>query len=206
MSKRFSVLLAALVGTVLAVAIAGAASIDIKIPVPPIPKIKIPKPPLPKVRIQVDHRGGPVEQHRSASRPRQYQYYPDAEVYFDPGRQLYFFMQANRWLAQAFLPPEIKVHVGAPIVVDLETERPYEYHDQVREYYPRRGDDRRRSRYREGFDEGYESGYNDGYNAAYRESFDLGYKEGYEACYGKYGYDDRRPSRDRERGGGWDRR
>jgi hypothetical protein len=206
MGKRVSVLVAAGAATVFVAAIAGAAHLDIKIPVPPIPKIKIPKPPLPKVKIEVDHRGGPVGRERSARGPRQYQYYPEAQVYFDPGRQLYFFMQANRWLAQAFLPPEIKVHVGSPVVVDLDTDQPYDYHSQVREYYPGRGDDRPRSGYRGGFDEGYEAGYSDGYNAAYRESFDQGYKEGYEACYDRYGYEDRRPARDRGPGGGWERR
>ena len=124
---------------------------------------------------------GPATQRVSPA-PRRYEYYPDARVYFDPARQLYFFMEANRWAAKAFLPPQIKVRVGPPVIVDLDTERPYEYDDEVRQKYSRRHEDLSRGGYQKGFDDGYEEGYRDGFNAGYKESFNKAYQDGYRTC------------------------
>jgi hypothetical protein len=195
MNRKLSVYLATGAASIMLAAFAVAAQIDIRIPVPPPPKVIIPKPPMPKVKIEIEQGRGPADRGRVVRKPRQYQYYPEAQVYFDPARQLYFFMQANHWLAKAFLPPDIRVRVGTPIMVELETDTPYEYHDRVRDYYPGgRGNDRGRGSYQAGFDDGFEAGYRDGYNAAYRESFEQGYRDGYRSCYDEYGYDDRGPS------------
>lgn len=151
-----------------------AADVEIKIPIPPIPRIVIPKPPVPRITIETPR--SPTQ--RVAPAPRRYEYYPEARVYFDPARQLYFFMEANRWAAKAVLPPQIKVRVGSPVVVDLDTERPYEYDDEVRQKYSRRHEDLSRGGYQKGFDDGYEEGYRDGF----KESYTKAYQEGYRTC------------------------
>lgn len=182
---------------------ATAADFEIKIPLPPIPRIVIPKPPVPKITIEVP----PSAPQRVAPAPHRYEYYPDAQVYFDPARQLYFFMEANRWAARAFLPPQIKVRVGSPVIVDLDTERPYEYDNEVKQKYSRQREDPSRGGYQKGFDNGYEEGYRDGFTAGYKESFNKAYQDGYRTCV-----QDRRSEREQNRPGdnrgrkeGWDR-
>ena len=157
---------------------AAAADLEIKIPLPPIPRIVIPKPPVPRITIEVPR---PPNQPVPPA-PRRYEYYPEARVYFDPARQLYFFMEANQWAAKPFLPPQIKVRVGSPIIVVLDTERPYEYDDEVRQKYSRRNEDLSRGGYQKGFENGYEEGYRDGFNAGYKESFNKGYQDGFRTC------------------------
>jgi hypothetical protein len=164
--KKLLILITLLATSGFAGVSARAADIDLPIPLPPIPKFLLPKPPMPKIKTKAP----------SSARHR-YNYYPDAQVYFDPARQLYFFMEANRWLARAVLPREINVSIGPPVVVDLDSERPYERHDDVRRIYPARHEGSRRDSYRAGFDDGYEDGYGDGYNAAFRDGFNQGYRD-----------------------------
>jgi len=196
MRKIFSALLIIGTSSVL-LASAGAQELHIKIPLPPVPKFVVPKPPPRKIRIQPGVIQAPAPQSPIVEGPRgdggrfskgrhRYDYYPDVQVYFDPARQLYFFMQANRWAARAALPPEISVRIGSRVTLQLDSERPYEFHEEVRRYYPYREELRRRGGYDEGFDEGYQQGYNDGYsegyNAGYRASYERGFRDGYREC------------------------
>lgn len=182
---------------------AAAADIEIKIPLPPIPRIVIPKPPVPRITIEAPRSAT----QRVSPTPRRYEYYPNAQVYFDPARQLYFFREANRWASRAFLPPQIKVRVGAPVIVELETERPYEYDDEVKRKYSRRHENRSLSGYQKGFDDGYEEGYRDGFSAGYKDSFNQAYQDGYRTCVQERGRekDQDRPGNNRGRKEGWDR-
>jgi hypothetical protein len=66
----------------------------------------------------------------------QYRYYPSAQVYFDIDRRLYFYYEGGRWSASASLPGSIRVSLGESVHVELETDRPYERHDEVRSQYP----------------------------------------------------------------------
>jgi hypothetical protein len=185
-------------------AAATAADFGIRIPLPPIPRIVVPKPPAPRVTIEAPR----SKAQQVLPAPRQYEYYPDARVYFDPTRQLYFFMEANRWAAKTFLPPQIKVRVGAPVIVELDTENPYEYDEEVRRTYSRRHEERARGGYQNGFDDGYEQGYQDGYDAGYKESFNQAYRDGYQACLQDRGRprEEDRPGYNRGRKEGWDKR
>lgn len=197
--KRKTLLIPALLAApLLAAGAALAGDFDLKIPLPPIPKIKIPAPPIPRIRIEAPS----PSPAKIRPAPHRYNYYPDAEVYFDPSRQIYFFFRANKWLAQAVLPPDIEVRIGNAVTVDLDSERPYEFHDDVRRVYPRTRE-RHRYGYREGFDNGYEQGYQNGYDNAYRDAYREGYREGYRNA----DRDRRPPPRDHDRGRkeGWDR-
>ena len=187
---------------------ATAQELNIRIPLPPIPKIVVPKPPPRKILIQPGVVQSPAPLAPIVEAPRddnrfsrgrhRYDYYPEAQVYFDPARQLYFFMQANRWASRATLPPEINVRIGSRVIVQMDSERPYEFHDEIRRYYPYREGVRRRGGYDEGFDEGYQQGfsegYSEGYNAAYRAAYEQGYRDGYREC------DHERNKRGRDRG------
>lgn len=157
---------------------AAAADFEIKIPLPPIPRIVVPKPPGARITISTPT----STTTRVTSAAHRYEYYPDAQVYFDPSRQLYFYMEGNQWASRANLPPQIKVRVGAPVMVELNTERPYEYDNEVRQKYSRRQEAPSRGSYQNGFDDGYEEGYRDGFNAGYKDSFTQAYQDGYRTC------------------------
>lgn len=186
---------------------ATAQELDIRVPLPPVPKFVVPKPPARKNQIQPDMNQPSVPQYPRSGAPRddggvsskgghRYDYFPEAQVYFDPARQLYFFRQANRWAAKATLPPEINVRIGPRVTVELDSERPYEFHDEVRRGNLYREESRHKDRYDEGFEEGYQQGYNEGYNegynAGYKASFELGYREGYRVRPHDYYRDDKR--------------
>ena len=134
--------------------------------------------------------------------PEKKDYYPEAQVYFDPARRLYFFMQANRWAARATLPPELSRDIGPPVTVELDSDQPYDHHDEVQRNYPHHEERRHRGGYDEGFDEGYQQGYNEGYNegynTGYKASFEQAYRDGYQACIQNRDKDNRR-WRDRDR-------
>jgi hypothetical protein len=84
------------------------------------------------------HQGGPPP-HAPAHGYRakhEYQYYPDPEVYFDPRRELWFFLSAGDWRAAASLPLELRRRLDDFVTLELETDRPYRYHDRHRSHYP----------------------------------------------------------------------
>lgn len=183
-----------------------AADIDIKIPLPPAPKFKIPKPPAPKVTVEaprprVEVRKEPARDRNRRHSPRRYEYYPDAEAYFDPLRGLFFFIQGNQWVSRSSLPPDIKVRIGNKVELELDDDLPYYYHDDVLRRYPRHRRDYNQG-YNDGYSEGYESGYKDAYNEGYKNAYNEAYRDGYRAGY-RAG--ERNDDRDRGRRG-WERR
>jgi hypothetical protein len=75
----------------------------------------------------------------------QYHYYPASYVYFDIGRQLYFYYQGTGWQVSARLPAGIRIDIEDYIVLEMETDKPYQYHAEVAKRYPpgqaKRGED-----------------------------------------------------------------
>jgi len=65
-----------------------------------------------------------------------YYYYPDSDVYFDTGRNLYFYFSGGNWQASVALPREIRISVGDYIDLDMDDDRPYRYHPAVKKKYP----------------------------------------------------------------------
>ena len=65
----------------------------------------------------------------------QYQYYPSAEVYFYPQRQTYFWFEAGGWRSGPGLPTRIQI-VERPVVVELNTDRPYVFHETMKAKHP----------------------------------------------------------------------
>lgn len=83
-------------------------------------------------------KGGPPD-HAPAHgyrRKFQYRYYPTAEVYFDIDRGLYFYYEDGRWSASATLPGSIRVRLGDSVRIELDTDTPYERHEEVRKQHP----------------------------------------------------------------------
>ncbi|MCB2228511.1 MAG: hypothetical protein KQH53_17655 [Desulfarculaceae bacterium] len=65
----------------------------------------------------------------------QYRYYPGAQVYFDSGRGLYFWLSGGGWQVGAKLPGGISIG-GSYVNLDMETAKPYQWHTQVLLRYP----------------------------------------------------------------------
>jgi hypothetical protein len=64
-----------------------------------------------------------------------YRYYPDAHVYYDTGRGVWFWWEAGKWRVGARLPQSI--HTGSDWVrIEMNTDRPYVEHDRHRQKYP----------------------------------------------------------------------
>lgn len=66
-----------------------------------------------------------------------YYYYPSSAVYYDNDRELYFYLKGDNWEVSASLPQNIRVRLGDYVSIEMETDRPYLYHDEhVRKYPP----------------------------------------------------------------------
>jgi len=67
-----------------------------------------------------------------------YRYYPELQVYFDPGRKVWFYIDASSgdWRMVADLPTVIVVGFSSYVELDIEGGRPYVYHRDIRSRYP----------------------------------------------------------------------
>ncbi|HEY5602298.1 MAG TPA: hypothetical protein VIM41_04245 [Gammaproteobacteria bacterium] len=65
-----------------------------------------------------------------------YHYYPDAQVYFDTGRSVYFYLSDGAWKLSASLPGSLKVSLGSHISIDMDSDKPYSKHSEHKAKYP----------------------------------------------------------------------
>jgi hypothetical protein len=66
-----------------------------------------------------------------------YHYYPYQTVYYDTARKIYFYPVDGRWRTGPVLPPDIRLDVRDCRVLEMDTDRPYTFHDDViRRYVP----------------------------------------------------------------------
>lgn len=65
-----------------------------------------------------------------------YRYYPSSSVYYDSVRNAYFFQDKGSWRASTDLPNWVKIDKGDYIMLEMNTDRPYEFHTEVQEKYP----------------------------------------------------------------------
>ena len=66
----------------------------------------------------------------------QYRYYPEARVYYDTGRNLYFYYEGGRWGASVSLPSSIRINVSDYVSLEMDTDEPYRYDSDVIKKYP----------------------------------------------------------------------
>lgn len=65
-----------------------------------------------------------------------YRYYPSSEIYYDVGRGVYIYYSGGRWQVSVSLPREIRLDTGKYVSLEMDTDEPYRYHDEVRRRYP----------------------------------------------------------------------
>lgn len=80
------------------------------------------------------HRPVPSTHRHSLHR---YYYYPNAEIYFDVGRNMYFYLNsAGTWSFSVNLPIHLRSHLhNAYIEVEMEYDRPYLRHKYYKNKY-----------------------------------------------------------------------
>ena len=65
-----------------------------------------------------------------------YYYYPSSHVYYDTRRSFYFYYDGGNWQASVSLPTWIHVEFNDYVSLEMNTDRPYEYHSEVMKKYP----------------------------------------------------------------------
>jgi hypothetical protein len=65
-----------------------------------------------------------------------YYYYPHSQVYFDTGRNVYFYMEGDSWRMSVALPNELSVRLGDHVRLELDTDKPYVYFGEHKQKYP----------------------------------------------------------------------
>lgn len=66
----------------------------------------------------------------------QYWYYPDASVYFDVNRGVYFYMEGSDWRMGVSLPSHYRERLHEHVIMELDTDRPYIYFEQHKREHP----------------------------------------------------------------------
>lgn len=66
----------------------------------------------------------------------QYRYYPSCSVYYDTGRRIYFYLEGDNWEVGASLPSGLQMRLGDYVSMELDTDRPYIYHEEHVKKYP----------------------------------------------------------------------
>jgi|GEM_PF-683018 len=64
-----------------------------------------------------------------------YRYYRDAQVYFDTGRGLYFYLSGGTWHSSVRLPSTLVIS-GSYVDLDMDVDQPYRFHNDVKQHYP----------------------------------------------------------------------
>lgn len=65
-----------------------------------------------------------------------YRYYPSSRVYYEEGSRVYFYYKDGQWHMSASIPVEIRIDVNNFVTLEMDTDRPYEYDDEVVKKYP----------------------------------------------------------------------
>ena len=65
----------------------------------------------------------PAHGHRAKYK---YHYYPKANVYYDASRNLYFYIEGDKWRAAVSLPLNLKLNLGGYVSMKMESDRPYQ--------------------------------------------------------------------------------
>ena len=90
------------------------------------------------IRIGQQKKVGPPQHAKAygARAKHNYYYYPSSGIYFDTGRNVYFYLSGDKWQMSASLPGSIEIEVGSHVKLELETGTPYVYNDSHKKKYP----------------------------------------------------------------------
>ena len=75
----------------------------------------------------------PAHGHRAKYR---YYYYPACYVYYDVDRRVYFHYRDAGWHVTVSVPAGIRIDASDYVVLEMDTEKPYQFHSDVVKQYP----------------------------------------------------------------------
>jgi hypothetical protein len=73
---------------------------------------------------------------RWRSRSYAYFYYPGGNAYYRSSDRMWFYQDRGRWRSNRRLPDSIRVDFNQSVTLNMYTDRPYNYHQQVTTRYP----------------------------------------------------------------------
>lgn len=97
---------------------------------------------------RLDPRDGGLEQGEDRQGPppwapahgyrakHRYTYWPNSEIYRDDSRGTYFYYENGGWRSGAKLPGRFKT-VGDSVILEMDDDMPYKWHDKVKNKHPR---------------------------------------------------------------------
>lgn len=94
-----------------------------------------PPPPPPKP-APVPEPGPPPWAPAHGYRAKHNYYYPESYVYFDAERGLYFYYYGSGWQVSFSLPTAIHIDVNSYAVLEMDADKPFEFHSEVVKRYP----------------------------------------------------------------------
>lgn len=65
-----------------------------------------------------------------------YRYYPSSRVYYDTGRNIYFYYNNGDWRVSVSLPNEIRIDFDDFVALEMDVDKPYSHHYEVEKEYP----------------------------------------------------------------------
>jgi hypothetical protein len=65
-----------------------------------------------------------------------YRYYPFHRIYFDEQQGVYFYLSDRKWQTAVSLPAPISITADDFITLDMATDKPYTYDNEVLKRYP----------------------------------------------------------------------
>jgi len=98
----------------------------------------LPPPPPEVIVVEQSARPGPPPwaPAHGLRRQREYYYYPGADVYFRPEDRVWFYLDGREWRFGVSLPTTVRVDFERSVALQMDAEKPYLFHDQVKVYYP----------------------------------------------------------------------
>ncbi len=73
---------------------------------------------------------------RRAQQHYRYHYYPEASVYFDTGRGVYFYLADGGWQISVDLPRRLRVRLGEHVSLEMDSDKPYSEYETHHKKYP----------------------------------------------------------------------
>ena len=65
-----------------------------------------------------------------------YHYYPNACVYFDISRKVYFYLEGGIWRMSISLPKSLSLRLGTHVAIEMDSDKPYDQFDLHKKKYP----------------------------------------------------------------------
>jgi hypothetical protein len=88
-------------------------------------------------RVYVVRQPSPAPAYVHPHAMHRYRYYPQEQVYFDPVRRVYFYLDGTNWRMSASLPGHLRVRNSHFVTIEMEQDRPYLEYKKHRTQYPR---------------------------------------------------------------------